>query len=718
MIKFLKDWDNYPTAIIHYNTSNKSFLRYAGLLKAMGVKNHAFCLALINPNLEHINPHEEKLSIEQIAMVVKECKENPWYIFREVIRIPANSGTDPVILEANRGNISLFWLFFNHITAMLIQPRQTGKSVSVDSLMISLLNILCVKTYIHLLTKDDGLRSKNIQRLKDLQSELPYYLNLKTKQDANNTERITVNRLGNNYVTSVPQASEKAARNVGRGYTVAIHHIDEIAFINNIDITLPALLASSNAAVDSAKLNGAPYGNLFTTTAGFLATSSGKYAKEKIYDKSLRWSEHLYDCDSEEDLVSTIKKNNPSGNVSILLEFNHRQLGKTDQWLREKMAAAFSEGENAEADYLNKWSQGNLESPIPKDLLEKINKSFVGDPYIDISEYGYITKWYIPKAEVLEKIKNRKLIMGLDTSEANGGDDISMSIRDSDSGETIATGCYNELNTIVFSEWIAEWLVNYTNLTLVIEKRSTGSSMIENILLLLPQHNIDPFRRLFNWVVDESHVNEDFKEALETPMHKRNMQFYDRYKRYFGFATSGSGKTSRSMLYGKVFNNAIYYTANTVRDATLISQLTGLTKKNGRIDHGVNGHDDSVIAWLLSYWFLSEAKNKQYYGLDSRSILSIVQSTDIMKLGGREAIIKKEKNILIRREIEYLQEKIKSSSSSYEKIMINNRLNSLMSQVDKDFDNKLNSDRLIEQANKELVSYNTRPIRLFDNYVA
>lgn len=716
MILFLKDWKKYPTATINYETKNKSFLRYAGLLKAMGVKNHAFCLALINPDLQNVDPHDSMLTMDDIAKVITEAKSNPWFIFREIIKIPASSGTVPVPLEANRGNISLFWLFFNHITGLLIQPRQTGKSVSVDSLMISLINILCVKTNVHLFTKDDGLRSKNIQRLKDLQSELPYYLNLKTKQDANNTERITVNRLGNNYVTSVPQASEKAARNVGRGYTVAIHHVDEIAFINNIHISLPALLATSNAAVDSAKANGSPYGNLFTTTAGFLATESGRYTKEKIYDKSLRWTEHLYDCEDEEDLVRTIKANNPQGAGTILLEFSHRQLGKTDQWLREKMAAAFSDGENAEADYLNKWSQGSEESPIPKDLLEKINKSFVGDPYIDISEYGYITKWFIPKAEVLEGIKHRKLIMGLDTSEGNGGDDISMNIRDADSGEVIAAGNYNELNTIVFSEWVADWLIKYPNLTLVIEKRSTGSTMIENILLILPQHNIDPFKRIFNWVVDESHVNEDFREAINTPLHRRSMQFYDKYKKYFGFATSGGGKTSRSMIYGAVFNNALFYTSNTVRDSVLISQLTGLRKKNGRIDHGTNGHDDSVIAWLLSYWFLTDAKNKSHYGLDTKNILSIIHTINIYNGGGREAIEKKEKNNLIRRELEDISEKLKVANSNYEIIMLNNKLSFLTNQLDKEFDNKLNSDRLLQQANREIVGHNTRPFNLLNSY--
>ena len=128
------------------------------------------------------------------------------------------------------------------------------------------------------------------------------------------------------------------------------------------------------AARDSAKAAKAPYGNVFTTTAGFLSNDSGKYAY-KLYSESLRWSEKLLDCENEEDLINTIKKNSPGGRVQVLCEFNHRQLGKTDEWLKEKIADALSEGENAEADFLNKWAEGSETSPISKDLLIIINNS-------------------------------------------------------------------------------------------------------------------------------------------------------------------------------------------------------------------------------------------------------------------------------------------------------------------------------------------------------
>ena len=245
MILFKQDWDKHPGAIPDYKTTNRSWVRMAGLLKHMGNENHQFMLALHNPKLSGVDPFDPNLTEQQMYDIGIESSENPWYFLREIVRLPPIAGPDPVPLSANRANISLFWLFFNHITTMLIQPRQTGKSVSTDSLMIYLMMGGAINTQVNLITKDDTLRVKNVTRLKDIIGNLPFYLNLKTKKDTNNTEKITINTLGNVYTTSIAQASAKAALNLGRGNTIAVNHIDEIAFDNNIDITLPALLAAS-----------------------------------------------------------------------------------------------------------------------------------------------------------------------------------------------------------------------------------------------------------------------------------------------------------------------------------------------------------------------------------------------------------------------------------------------------------------------------------------
>ena len=62
--------------------------------------------------------------------------------------------------------------------------------------------------------------------------------------------------------------------------------------------------------------------------------------------------------------------------ILVLLEFNHRQLGKTDKWLLDKMESAFAKGEDAEADFLNKWNIGTAESAIDKKYLD-ISSAFM-----------------------------------------------------------------------------------------------------------------------------------------------------------------------------------------------------------------------------------------------------------------------------------------------------------------------------------------------------
>ncbi len=701
MILFFKDWKKYPTAIPDISTKNESFIKYSKLLKHMGVKNHAFPLALHNPMLKGVDPHSTKLTNEQIAMIIKEAKSNPWYIFRELIKLPADASPEPMTFLASRGNISTYWLFFNHITSLLIQPRQTGKSVGTDSLMVSIINILSTYTKVHLLTKDDQLRGENVKRIKAIMDELPWYLRLRTKKDANNTEKITVNRLNNTYLTSVPQSSVKAAKNLGRGLTVAIHHIDEIAFIKNLEHTLGALLASSTAARDNAKRAGAPYGNIFTTTAGYLNTPEGAYAKAEIYDKSLRWTEKLYDCEDEDNLRETISKNTPDGEVQVLLEFNHRQLGKTDEWLAEKISNAKSKGENAEADFLNKWANGGSSAAISKEDMAKLVASRVNDPFTEVSNYGYITRWYIPRHEVLSgEIKKRKLVMGLDPSEAMGNDDLSMVIRDVVTGETVAAGNYNETNTMLFSKWLLEWIIEYPNMTVAIEKRSSGAAMVDHLLLMLPIKGIDPFKRLFNWVVDEAHVNPEYYKILNTPLDKRPSNIYDKYKKQFGFTTSASGRASRDKLYGGAFTASIAYTSDTARDGTLITQLTTLVKRNNRIDHAEGGHDDSVIAWLLAYWFLANAKNKHYYNIDSNRVLLTVTAAIVKEQGGVEEIYRRQKIVETKKQISDILAMAEKETLEYKKLEHIRRAMKLNAGLGEET-MELNIDSLIKEAGRD-----------------
>ena len=630
MILFSEDWKSFPSAIVDVETTNKSFLRLSALYREMGIQNHAFILALCNPELQGVDPFDEaNLSFEQKLMIAYECKINPWYFFREILKAPAQAGGDAVRFEANRGNIALIWSFFNHITIILIQIRQTGKSFSTDGLMTYLLNIRCSFTEINLLTKDDTLRAANIKRLKDIDIELPSYLRQRTKADINNTEELTVKALNNRYRGHLPQKSPKMAYNVGRGLTSPIFQIDEGPFQPNIAISLPSALAAGTAARDRAAQNGEPYGTILTTTAGKKDDRDGKYVYNFV-SEAAEWTERFFDCLDIHALETLIRRNSRTGKLRINATFNHIQLGKDDKWLKKAIEDSGAIGEDADRDFFNVWTSGTLSSPLPINLLEIIRKSQIPEKFTRISKTGgYITKWYIEEDLVEDYLLNNKLVMALDTSDASGGDDISLQLHDIRTFETIATGTFNETNLIVFAEWLCWWLITYENITMTIERKSSGVAILDYLLLMLPAKGIDPFKRLFNRIVNDYEEHPDRWREIQVPLGRRPSDIYTRYKKTFGFATSGSGITSRSELYSTTLQSAAKNVGDRVRDLTTINQITGLINLNGRVDHQPGEHDDMVIGWLLNYWLLTQGKNLSFYGIETGQILSFLSSSKV-----------------------------------------------------------------------------------------
>lgn len=694
MILFAEDWKRYPTAIADFNTKNRSFVRLAAVYRHMGVKNHAFILALVNPALQGIDPFDPNLTLEQMSAIAIECKINPWFFFREVARAPALGSTESVPLEANRGNICLFWCFFNHILIILIQIRQTGKSFSTDTLMTLLLNIICNKTAVNLLTKDDNLRRKNIERLKEIAAELPRYLQQKTRDDVNNGEEITVKALGNTYNTHVPQMSPKRALNMGRGLTSAIFHIDEPPFQPNIALALPAALAATGAAVDRAKQDGTPYGTILTTTAGKKDDRDGRFVYNLLCDAAV-WTEKFFDCANWQELEQMVRKNSRAGKLMINATFNHQQLGKTDEWLRTKLEESLQTGDDANRDYFNMWTSGTQSSPLSTDVLEIITQSAMQVAHTEISKQGYITRWYIEESQIEQRMRNGKFVLGMDTSEASGGDDISLVLIDVETLETVGAGTFNETNLITFSEWVCQILVHYENVTAIIERRSTGAMVIDYLLLMLPQFGIDPFKRLFNRVVNDYEEYPDRWKEIKQPLVRRGSDIYVRYKTAFGFATSGAGSMARSELYSTTLQNAAKRAGHKVRDKSLIDQIAGLVIRNGRVDHEVGEHDDLVIGWLLCHWLLTMGKNLSHYGIDIKRVMtSIAPPKNIDPRSEWEQAEQRQ----IRERIEEIYDLLSNEADDYVSLLLENELRLLDRKIILEQGEIYSVDALIRQA--------------------
>lgn len=617
MILFSEDWDYYPTAAPDFETDNKSFLLLAKTYKEMGIKNYYFHLALMDPSLKGVDPFSEDLTMEQMIAIDEECRMNPWYFLRDILRIKPQAGATPLRFRADRGNIGAAWLFFNHITIFWVQPRQTGKSTGSDAIALYLIYFGMDNSRINMLTKDEKLRVENIERLHKSREYFPKYLDKHKKNvDAENKLRITCSELGNEYSTAVPRNSEDMANNLGRGTTSPIVFIDEPPFIPFIDIIIPAMLASTGAARDQAREAGKFYGNIFTTTAGKLDTKGGAFVHAMMTEAMVMDERVIYDLKDAGEVYRVIGAQSNRKNPSVNLTMSHRQLGKTDQWLQEKMAEAYSRGATADRDYLNIWTSGGEFHPLPVEICEAIRNSIKSPILNDLSSRDYLVKWFIDPSE----LRYRTATLGLDPSEAMGKDALAGVLIDDSTLEVLATFKIKETNIFTFSDWLAEFLAKYETVTLVPERKSTGGSIIDILLLKLPMLGINPYRRIYSTIVDDnvfSPSSHNFREEFRCVNQDVSAQpygFADKHKMHFGFNTSGSGRFSRNKLYVETLQPFARYACQKIYDVGLAEEINALTVKNNRVDHAVGGHDDLVIAWLLAAWFLLSTRNLSFYG--------------------------------------------------------------------------------------------------------
>lgn len=678
-ILYQADWSRYPTAIWDTKTTNKSFLEFSALLKHMGVKNHLFPLALMQPELQGVDPFDPTLSDDLKLKIKIECTFNPWYFIREVMRVPPAAGDTPVKLEANRGNISLWWSFLNHIDYFLVQIRQTGKSLNSDGISVWYQIFGARNSRANLFTKGD-LFKEHIARLKKLRALLPKYLVNIVKKDTDNQKEFTNMSQGNRMVVYIPQKDEEAANNLGRGLTTPYNHVDEIAFLKNVHISLGVMLAGGGAAREEAARNGLPYGNIFTTTAGELDTPEGAYAYD-LMTGGAEWNDAFYDCANTDELYEVVRKQCRNKDAILINgTFNHRQLGKTDAWLRKKIAESRQTGDGVRRDYMNEWTTGNARNPLSKDTLRKIHASVTKPSYLEIDKQDhYAIRWYITREEVETGIARRQMVMGVDTSNAVGRDNITGVIVDISTLEVVGAWTVNDSNLTAFAMWMAKIMVRFQNITVVPESKSTWIGILDTLLLTLPNYKVDPAKRIYSTLVDAKDESPEAKRRYNEYVGDRDN--YRSYRKYFGFPTNSQ---LREIIYGPVLQEAAKKSGAVVRDAKLQSELGRLVERNGRIDHDASGHDDHVISWLLCHWFLTYGKNLDHYGITVSEIKRRVYEAE-HKLSWNEQR-RYDDQQSIRDEIGRLSETLGSERSTYERIKLQQRLDLLISKVDDEFD--------------------------------
>lgn len=699
-ILFKEDWKEFPTAFPDTQTTNQSFLKLVDTYAKMGIENCAWPLALLQKDLVGVDPYSPDLDQATKMKIIAEANANPWYYFRELARVPPTSGTVPRPFKANRGNMALYWSFFNHIDFGLLQPRQTGKSVSTDVLNTGIMYIWGSNTTIYLITKDAPLRHANIKRLKQMRKLLPDYIDYIDRFDTDNSEMLTCIRLTNTYKSAVGRNDPIAADKLGRGLTVPIIHFDELAYISLIGTTLPVALSSGNAARREAAEIGQLYGNIYTTTAGNIVTRDGKFAHDFMTGGAV-WSERFMDLQNREELYNVVDKQSPGEKPMIYGAFSHRQLGYSDEWLYQSLRENNAFGEIADRDFLNIWTTGGEGSPLSLEQKEIVKRSVREPNWTEITDDGYVVRWYIPRDQIESRMSSCKIMMGTDPSELLGQNNDATGVVgiDVSTNDVLFTGRYNESNAQTIATFIAKLLVKYPNITWIPERKSLGIAMIDIVTLILHSKGIDPFKRIFNRVVDEQHILVSEFNEIQKPVTTRNVTFYDRFKRYFGYNTSGSGRYSRDALFKDALESVIDLAGHRLYDDVLVNEIMAITIRNGRLDHKVGAHDDMLLSLLFAHWALIRGQNLTYYGIKSNEVLTRAKRVEENLSKYERAKLEQEQKY--REEFENLLERLKDERNPFTQQSIELKLRVLSKQVNLDENLGMGIDAIIQQVKDE-----------------
>lgn len=600
-------YNNTNKRNIYYqmSTTNQSFLNMHYFLKDSGRINNKFMLQLLDPDLAGINPHDNRLNSFMKQKILRECIANYWYFLREVVRIPdqGNIGQGAKF-ELHRGNLALNYCLMYDLNIFYDAPRQVGfKSVSSLCRYLWILNFGTSNSEIVFLNKKMDDSKLNLQRLKDIRDALPTFLQMDQqyardgkKIKAPNTVETLQHPLNGNKIRTVPSARNKvAAASLLRGRTIPIIWADEYAFIPYNNIIYTNTVPAFKTAALNAKRNHAPYGMLITTTPGMLTTDEGLEAYN-LKEGATRFNEMWYDM-SYPELMELISTNTNSSFVYI--RYTYQQLGRDENWFREICIEMRKDWASIRREILLEWSASSENCPFTKEDLE-IVKTLLRQP---IRTILLLNKY---EFNIYEQISPRfPPLIGVDVSGGYKRDSSAITVVDSQTTRVTADMNCNYISTIDLAKVIYELVTKYMNNAVVNIERNGGygASVLSKLV------NTSIKRNLYFEIKDKV-IEERFAGA--------NIVRKTQKTKIYGL---DSTKVIRELLI-QILRERMEYHKDKFVSPIIYQELEGLeVKKDGRVEHSSNSHDDQIFSYLMALYIWYEGKNlMETYGIQKSTI--------------------------------------------------------------------------------------------------
>ena len=423
---------------IELETTNRSFVKMRNFLKAKGITNCDFFLVLFDRSLAGVDPFDPCLSPMMKARVLQECIRNFWYFIRNVVRVPQEGTPNGVQYELNRGNLAMSFLFMLNFNQFVELPRQTGKTVGAVCWYLWCFNFGASNSQVMFMHKAHQGSKDNLKKLKDIRALLPSYLQM-DGSIGNEGKKLkipdTVIELGHpkngNRIVTFPSArSADAATNLGRGKTMPLEFYDEFAFMPFNKIVYLAASPAFATAANNARLHGAPYGVLITTTPGDLLTDSGKFAYD-IRNSATPFYEDFYDYPIGK--LNEVRAANTQSDF-FLVSYSYQQLGKGPDYFANLVKLLVQDWTAIRREVLLEWSEVATDQAFTDEELTII-KSYLKEPIRTI-QFGRVGQY---RLEIFEEFNlENPPIVGVDVSGATMRDASAITIIDSATTRAVA----------------------------------------------------------------------------------------------------------------------------------------------------------------------------------------------------------------------------------------------------------------------------------------
>lgn len=589
---------------VHDTTTNQSFMDMYHYLKAKGIQNNKFFLAIYDPDLIGIDPRDPNLSYQMKQKVLRECIVNFWYFIREVVRIPEEGGSveGGTRYKLHRGNLALNYLFIQNHNIFLELPRQHGKTVSACVWYLWLFNFGTANSKMIFINKKHDDAKNNLKTLKNIRESLPVYLQMDApvgidgkKIKVPNTTETIQHPINRNVIKTLASARNKShADGAGRGMTVGLQYFDEFGFIPYNKIMYMAAYPAFSRASENAKRNKSYYGILITTTPGDLTTDEGVFANS-IRLNATPWNELYYDK-TDQEIRDIVYSNNNS--TYIYIRYTYQQLGSSEEWFANMVKGMEKDWQRIRREVLLEWAGGSMNCPFADEDLDIIKSMCRSEPLNTIL-FGNCGQYQLHIWNRINKNPMYPPIIGVDASGAFQRDSSTITIIDSETTAVMATFNCNYIPTDELAKLLYDLVKRYMpNAIINIEKNGGFGATLLQLLI-----KTDIKKNLYYEIKDK--IIEERSDGVKIIQHKQKTKMYG----------SDNTHTIRNKLMELLFNRVANHKDKFIAPILYEELTTMETKKNGRIEHAASAHDDQIFSylWALYVWYYGENLMERFH---------------------------------------------------------------------------------------------------------